>query len=180
MNSTEYEEQIDNWMPLIKKLAARYNNTIAGFDDLVQEGILALIEGLNSYDSNDHGHINGYLRNIILRKIYSMAINSSFAVHVPSGSMKLLEKQEGMIKSLKGFHVCLYDHADEPSYKDSNAEILDIKNLITEYDRDGIARMYFFEGLNYQEISLRTGVSLATISRHINLIRGLVAEKCEM
>jgi len=183
----KYETEIKNWMPLIKKISHRFHNRIAGFEDLINEGVIALIYGIESY-TPDKGNIRGYLYNNIIKGIYNAAISNSFAVNVPSGSMRLLEKNEELVKNLKGTHIGyidsyteehsnLYDNIHfEDDYRD---DIIDVRNIIKKYDENEMAYLYFFEGFKYEEISGKLGCSLATISRHINFIKEIIIKKCQ-
>jgi len=168
----QYEEDIEKWMPLINKLARNFKNRISESEDLINEGIIALIQALNSYSPNN-GAKEGYIHNKIMDAIYRSAINNSFAVHVPSGSFRLIEKDYERIKNLKGVKF-----EDFISLSEFSPEIIDIEDIINRYDRDGMARLYWLEDMNYEEISKKTGYSLATISRHINNVREFIRHKC--
>ena len=160
------QECIKKWTPTIKKWARLYANVISGYEDLYNEGLMAIIEGLKTYDANK-GTVHTHLRVCISTAIKMAAIRSSFAVNIPVGTVTL--KYLGNMKKYK--NVGLTQAVMDRAVRRQVPNMVDIKDFIDYYDTKGIGRRYFLDGLTYQEIVAATGVSLATISRIINGIR---------
>lgn len=165
------QECMTKWTPTIKKWARLYANTVAGYEDLYNEGLMAILEGLKTYDSKK-GTLHGHLRVHISTAIKMAGIRSAFAVNIPVGTVTL--KYLDNIKKYK--NVGLSAAVLEKAVAKQGPNMLDIQDFIDTYDVKGIGRKYFLDGLTYQEIVAATGVSLATISRIINGIR----EKAEV
>lgn len=180
MTQVEKEKEIESWMPLISKLAGKFQNKISSFEDLVNDGITALIEGLEDYDPSN-GVKEGYISKTIKRRIHDRAVTTSFTVHIPSGSLRLVDKKE--INQMKGVNIDFWgDISERPELSyDYSADMdgyIDLLDIIERFDKDGIARLYFIEGLNYKEIAEKANCSIAKVCRHINKMRETITEKC--
>src|SRR6185436_21192536 len=86
--------EIQAWKPLINKLAFRFRNTISSYDDLVNEGIVSLISAIDTYNPEKCNR-EGYIKTKIVAGIYKTAMESSFALSVPSGSVNHIRDKQG-------------------------------------------------------------------------------------
>jgi RNA polymerase sigma factor (sigma-70 family) len=160
------QECIKKWTPTIKKWARLYANTVAGYEDLYNEGLMAILEGLKTFDEK-RGKLHAHLRVRISTAIKMAGIRSAFAVNIPVGTVTL--KYLDNMKKYK--NVGLTQSVLERAVQREVPNMVDIKDFVDYHDKRGIGHRYFFDGLTYQEIVAATGVSLATISRIINGIR---------
>lgn len=171
VDNTLVMKQIKQWTPIMRKWASQYENNIASAEDLFNEGVIGIIESIKRFDQDRKVSLSTFLYRCISNAIKSAAINSSFAVSVPSGSVRLIKDQY----KLRGTHIQEYD--DIHSKEMPEGLEIDIFEIIKKHDRDNIAHMYFIDGVNYKDIAIQTGFSLATISRIINKIRDIIKEK---
>lgn len=156
-------ECVEQWKPLIIGLARKYSNKIVSPEDLMSVGIMSIITNIGKWDP-ERGKLGTFLYTCIRNAIYSCAVSNCFPTSIPSGSCSILKRQ----KLMRGESIELSRIKAETPNLDMQ---IDIDEIIEKNDRDHIAYKYFREQKTYEEIAQETGVSTATISRHITMIR---------
>jgi RNA polymerase sigma factor (sigma-70 family) len=164
------KKYIRRWRPLIKKLAGIYKTTIADYEDLCAVGYMQIVVCVDRYEP-DRGSIEAFICTCLHNAIRSASINSSYTIHIPSGSIHYVDEDSK-------FNGQRYE-VDELYIDDSRENVIDIMDIITRNDKDDIAHMYFIDGLTYADIVQETGWSVATISRHITTIKDKVRNYVE-
>lgn len=163
---------LQKWMPSIKKWANRYANQVSGVEDLISEGILALIEALKNYDKK-RGGTHAYICCCVSTAIKTAAMNSAFAVSIPSGTLTVMKGMDQ--KKFKA--VPLDENRVAKTVIDHTAQIIEITDIIDFFDYNGVAHRYLIDDLTYEEIAKETGMSIATISRIVNKVREQARQK---
>lgn len=158
---------IEKWRPLIQRVATRYCNKIASYEDLCSEGVLAILEALVYYGEEKNVYT------CIMNKIKIAAIESSYAIHIPSGSImspnvaveinrKTRKMEDEDVKYIRDLH----------SY-------IDINEIVDKNDKKGIVRQYLLEGIPIEVVAKNAKVSKSTIYRTTRKVREKVMEYME-
>jgi len=170
------KEELDRWSSYIGVMANKFKNLKNQKDDLFNEGVVALLEGEKNY-LEKYGNYEAYIKTVIRRRIHDKAVSGSFCVHFPAGSLRTIKGNSQKIKSLQGIDI---QNLQFSLYSKRNIDLdlkIDLNYLIKKYDKNNIAKLYFKDGLNYEEIVNKTGINIATISRHINYIIKIIRKK---
>lgn len=68
-NNTDIEKLLEEYKPLVISIARKYSLTGADLDDLIQEGMIGLYGGINSYDKNKNDNFAIFASLCIKRRI---------------------------------------------------------------------------------------------------------------
>jgi RNA polymerase sigma-B factor len=140
------EELVDRFMPLARRLAARYAGGAEPFDDLVQVASMALVKAVDRFDPSRGTAFSTFAVPTILGELKRHFRDRGWSVHVPR------DVQERILKIEK---------ADAVEY---GAAIAPALKQISERDRK-VLHLRFVEDLTQSEIAERVGVSQMHVSR---------------
>lgn len=176
------------WEPLITRLYNRHGQAsrIVDEEDMQQEALLKVLTCIGRYDPqrqpakgrSNYQRLNNFVVTCIRRELISHGWRNSFAPHVPSGSMRVVDSSTQ--ERCKPSSLGLEDIEAETEDIEQRAEVHD---LIDRYDEDGILGMYYLRGLTQREIAdelRRRGhgqVSTSTVSRRMNRIQDKIREE---
>ncbi len=87
--------KIEEYLPLIKKIAGRYKDRGVELEDLIQEGFIGLMEAKNRYNENLNVPFFKYSIYWIKKQmIEAIMKNSRQKIHMNSGIIEIIEKIE--------------------------------------------------------------------------------------
>jgi len=131
--------KIEEYLPLIKKIARRYKNKGVEIEDLIQEGFIGVIEAENRYREELNVPFFKYALYWIKKKMVEAIIkNSKQKIHVNLATIEIIEKNRRENEFL-----------DERKVNLEN--LLEIERLILE--------KLFIEGKSLMEISKELKIS---------------------
>lgn len=142
--------------PLIIASIKRYYNKIVDYEDLIQEGRLAILECINNYDDSKEVYFLGYVKTILKflylnkhkEKIF-ISLNTPIGDNEEEELIDILESDDdGVLEE-----VLKTENLDEIRYALSS---------LTERQREVIIYFYF-EGYSIPEIAKKMGVTYRTI-----------------
>ena len=170
-------EAIVKWKPFIKNMSYKLKNNILDYDDLFNEAVRAIIRGIDAFNPTGVGSLDSYLYRCISNEMRSAANRTTFALSVPSGSIRNLRQLFKV--NLPAYNaICgqLISSIGEESmpYSDSTESYIDLLDLIQSIDTENILYMYWIEEKTYKEISAITKKSISTICRIINRGKNLI------
>lgn len=89
---TARDELVRRYLPLARKLAARYQNPHEPFEDLVQVANLGLLNALDRYDADRGVPFGAYATPTILGELKRHFRNTGWAAHVPRAAQELAQR----------------------------------------------------------------------------------------
>jgi RNA polymerase sigma-B factor len=98
------EELIERFMPLARKLAARYRNPHESLDDLVQVAALGLIGAVDRFDPERGVAFSSFAVPTILGEIKRYFRSTSWSAHVPRRAQELSLRVEQASRRLTARH----------------------------------------------------------------------------
>ncbi len=157
------EELVVNNLPLAGHIAKRYRNTGYEYDDLVQEGMIGLMEAAEKFDPE---------RGCRFSALAGVCIENSIRMYLRSqrkhGHCTLSLDQEvceggGRLEELVGFRE---DGLEDIWKRDLLARA--IRTLAPE-ERE-LVRMHYFDGLTQAEIARQCGIGQPMIHKRLKKI----------
>jgi RNA polymerase sigma factor (sigma-70 family) len=120
------EQMILRYMPYIKKIASRYTHLIP-FDDLVQEGMMGLVEGLMHYDASKGILFSTYATSWIKKNMLRAMDDTAHLIRVPVYITNLRNKIKKILRNepsasqerlatLTGVPINQIDYAKQPTH----------------------------------------------------------------
>jgi RNA polymerase sigma-B factor len=101
---TAREELVRRYLPLARKLAARYQNPHEPFEDLVQVANLGLLNALDRYDADRGVPFGAYATPTILGELKRHFRNTGWAAHVPRAAQELAQRVQRAVGDLTEQH----------------------------------------------------------------------------
>ena len=149
------KEVIVRLKPLVISSIKRYYYNIAQYEDLIQDGNLAILEAINTFDSSKGIHFLGYIK-VTLKYLYlnKHRIKATVSLNEPIGddNMEMMD--------------LLKDEAPSPldeiiSLEDME-ELNRLLNILTSRQREVII-LYYIENISIDEIANRLDISYRTV-----------------
>ena len=94
------EELVRRYLPLARKLAARYHNPHEPYEDLVQVANLGLLNALDRYDPERGVPFGAYATPTILGELKRHFRNTGWAAHVPRAAQELAQRVQRAVGDL--------------------------------------------------------------------------------
>lgn len=165
------EYGMKKWEKMIHGLACKYQNSVSGYDDFVQEALLIIIKAADGWIP-ERGNFHTFLFECIKNGIIDTSTRTRHAVSVPSGSFKLANGEHGM--------RTIRLNEDLPDESGNVYEHIDICDTIDNFDKYRVGNMYFVEHRTMGEISKFTGISVSTLHRMITEMRRLIQTRLQV
>jgi RNA polymerase sigma factor (sigma-70 family) len=141
------EELVDRFMPLARRLAARYAGGAEPFDDLVQVASVGLVKAIDRFDPERGTAFSTFAVPTILGELKRHFRDRGWSVHVPR------DVQERILKVERAM-------AELPAKLGHSPTVQEIS------DRDRkVLHLRFVEDMTQSEIAERVGVSQMHVSR---------------
>lgn len=131
----------ENYLPLVIDIAKRYKGRGLSFDDLIQEGNLGLIKGLEKYDPDKGYMISTYVTFWIKQAITRAIADTGHVIRIPVHAYEVITKIQSITK----------EYENEYGYLPSVKYIADKLNVSEEKIRE-----YVFYMNNIDLVSLET------------------------
>jgi RNA polymerase sigma-B factor len=101
---TARDELVRRYLPLARKLAARYQNPHEPFEDLVQVANLGLLNALERYDADRGVPFGAFATPTILGELKRHFRNTGWAAHVPRAAQELAQRVQRAVGDLTEQH----------------------------------------------------------------------------
>ncbi len=98
------DELVRRYLPLARKLAARYHNPHEPFEDLVQVANVGLLGALDRYDPDRGVPFGAYATPTILGELKRHFRNTGWAAHVPRAAQELAQRVQRAVGDLTEAH----------------------------------------------------------------------------
>lgn len=98
------EELVRRYLPLARRLAARYHNPHEPLDDLVQVANVGLLNALDRYDPERGVPFGAYATPTILGELKRHFRNTGWAAHVPRAAQELAQRVQRAVGDLTEQH----------------------------------------------------------------------------
>lgn len=169
---------IESFMPLIIKLAARYGPG-EDFEDARQDGVLALIEALYSYDAKADYRFPGYLRSYLVfyykkrqEGRFDKSVHSAISLDSPAGAegtplWELIPDPDNPVLAF----------VEEEAWQQRMRDLRRAMSGLSDLRRRAIVA-YYYEGKSQKAIAQAEKTTVATIKMRIH--RGLKQLKTEI
>lgn len=150
------EDYVQMWMPTITNLAYKYTNRICSPDDLISEGMMAVINAVNEFDPDvgqNKNSLHAFVKKCLNNALISASVKNSTPFSMPSGSNMTVKKVR-VDDNLRNWANKTLSYQEK--YID---DIIDIKDLIKRFDIDGIAWSKLVDNETAKEIAEEKGIS---------------------
>lgn len=150
------EDYVQSWMPTIASLAYKYANRICSPDDLISEGMVAVISAVNEFDpeiGQNKNSLHAFVKKCLNNALISASVKNSTPFSLPSGANITVKKMrvDDNLRYLVNKNL---------SYQNKHIDdIIDIKDLIQRFDTDGIAWSRLVDNEPVKEIAEEKGIS---------------------
>ncbi|NLY84810.1 MAG: sigma-70 family RNA polymerase sigma factor [Tissierellia bacterium] len=149
------EEIINRLQPLIISSIRRYYNKPNEYHDLIQDGILKVLECIKDYEPSKGVHFLGYVK-IMLRYLYldkhKMKVHQSLNEVVGDGEVELMDLLVSEDK----------EPLEEILDREDKKYLLEALNRLTDRQRQ-VVILYYFEKMRLEDIASMLGVSYRTV-----------------
>lgn len=98
------DELLRRYLPLARRLAARYHNPHEPFEDLVQVANLGLLNAIDRYDPERGVPFGAYATPTILGELKRHFRNTGWAAHVPRAAQELAQRVQRAVGDLTERH----------------------------------------------------------------------------
>lgn len=156
-------ELIQRITPLAGAKAAMYNSGDVHREDLFQEGMMAFITAVNTYDPTKNASFKTYAGTCINNRIISVLRSRNSAKNIPVGMMSNLDDGEEL-EDFAADPQNIYSAKEE----DAHFERILLKKL-TELEHSVLALRS--EGLSYDEIAERLNISKKSVDNALRRIK---------
>jgi RNA polymerase primary sigma factor len=105
MHSSRTRREVEEHLPLVRKIAARYRGAGLPYDDLVQEGSIGLLEAIDRYDERYGVPFESYARFRIHRAIRNALTERARLVRLPKHIIerrRLIERESARLFAATG------------------------------------------------------------------------------
>jgi RNA polymerase sigma-B factor len=116
------EELVRRYLPLARRLAARYHNPHEPFEDLAQVANLGLLNALDRYDAERGVPFGGYATPTILGELKRHFRNTGWAAHVPRAAQELAQRVQRAVGELTEQHGRSPEVAELAEYLELDVE----------------------------------------------------------
>src|SRR5215211_7134278 len=163
------EELVERFMPLARRLAARYAGGAEPFDDLVQVASVGLVKAIDRFDPVRGTAFSTFAVPTILGELKRHFRDRGWSVHVPRDVQERILKVERALAELpaKLGHAPTVQEIGQ-RIEATDEEVLEaigpVLKEISERDRM-VLHLRFVEDLTQSEIAERVGVSQMHVSR---------------
>lgn len=162
-----------HYEPEIRKIACKYFLQRADYEDLLQEGRIAVYKAILSYNDKENIPFLHFVRLVIKRKLIDSLRAHNRQKHsnhneASTYNMNIIDEQEK-----KGFHF-MADRNDPAATVTAHDEACRIiKSIISRLSpmEQQVLYYYLFAGMNQREVSERLGLSAKSLDNAIQRIR---------
>ncbi len=163
-------ELIKRITPLAGAKAAMYNSGDIHREDLVQEGMIAFITAVNTYDPNKNASFRTYAGACINNRILSVLRGRASGKNIPPEMVRNIDESEEL-QDFSADPQNIYSALED----DERFEKLLAKKL-TEFERDVLKLRA--ENMSYEEIAEHLGVKVKAVDNALQRVkRKLMSEK---
>ncbi|HHZ05521.1 MAG TPA: sigma-70 family RNA polymerase sigma factor [Clostridiales bacterium] len=163
-NKQAFDDLTLRYMGLIRSKSTMYKVEAIDSDDFVQEGLLALLHSVQSYDENAKASFNTYASVCITNRFSSIVRGSHRKKDIPSNMLVPLESQgmssENTVASPE------QDFIDRENYF---SVIQHIKNVLSPLEYKVLT--YYLSGSSYGDIGDILDLSVKTVDNALQRIR---------
>lgn len=160
-------ELISRITPLAGAKAAMYNNGDIHRDDLFQEGMIAFITAVNTYDPKKNASFRTYAAACINNRIISVLRSRNSQKNIPQDMMRNIDDGED-------FQDFSADPQNIYSAQEDDARFEDLlSEKLTDFERSVLALRA--EKLSYEEIAERLGTNSKAVDNALQRIRRKLA-----
>ena len=171
-NSSAVEQLYDTYKMLIRSLSRKYYLVDGDLDDLTQEGTMAFLNAINTYDETKNNNFKSYVAMCVNRKLINKIKSSTRLKNMPLNSGYTLNAQgevelEDTVFALK---------SDSMSPEENTISDENIKNIFSEidvklskYERE-ILTLYL-QGYAYTDIASMLSKDKKSVDNALNRIK---------
>lgn len=160
-------ELISRITPLAGAKAAMYNNGDIHRDDLFQEGMIAFITAVNTYDPQKNASFRTYAAACINNRIISVLRSRNSQKNIPQDMMRNIDDGEDF-QDFSADPQNIYSAQED----DARFENL-LSEKLTDFERSVLALRA--EKLSYEEIAERLGTNSKAVDNALQRIRRKLA-----
>jgi len=166
-------EIIQHYEPEVRKIACKYFLPRADYDDLIQEGRIAIYRAILSYDTKLDIPFLNFLRMVVKRKIIDNIRKYTRQKHINFNDSYSLNNI--ISESEKTSYLELVPNAEDPAFMVINHDevqsiIHDLSNDLSDLERL-VFDHYFIQGFKQSEISELLGIHSKSLDNTIQRIR---------
>ena len=148
------------YKPMILRIASNFSSGGFEFDDLVQEGIIALFSAVQSY-SNEKSSFRTFAQLCVSRAVSSLVKSAAVAKRIPSVLIDTIEDAD------------FFDEASPESIVIQREEYKNLTNRIklTLSELEYKVLCEFLQGSSYSDISKKLGISAKSVDNALRRVR---------
>ena len=160
LNEKKFDEIIEEYLPLVNKIARKYFLVGAGTDDLIQEGMIGLYKAIINFDKTKQTTFKSFAKLCITRQIQSAVKCASRNKNMPLNAYLSINNQ-GMIvikeseqNDEEGIYLPSSLLSPEENVLSKERRVLmdkQITEALSDYERRVLK--YYIEGKNYIQIA---------------------------
>ena len=155
-----FDELINEYLPLVNKIARKYFLVGAGTDDLIQEGMIGLYKAIKNFDSQKQNSFKSFANLCIERQLITAIKTSNRNKNIPLNAYLSINNQ-GMVvikESDENDEEGIYLPANSLSPEENvlskeKRAMMDkqISQVLSDYEKKVLK--YYIEGKNYMQIA---------------------------
>ena len=162
---------IERYKSMVRKISHAYFLSGGDSEDLSQEGMIGLVNAVNSYSISGKATFKSYAYTCIKNSIIAAVRSSSCMKHIPLNNYISLSGLEGQDKDKKNISI---NNTSDPEASIINSEAaselkLKIKGCLSKLEYSILT--YFLDGYSYSEIAIKLNKSVKSIDNALQRIR---------
>lgn len=171
-NIESMNKVLNFYKPLIKSVARKYFLMGGDEDDLIQEGMIGLLDAVNSFDENKNDFVP-YAKKVVERKIINAVKKANSKKHFALNDCLQLDNQGDVVENAET-KFSIRSNSGSPDKRLTNIENLKIvmneisKNL-SEFEK--LVLNFYIMGYNYKEIATKLKKDSKSIDNAITRIK---------
>lgn len=172
-NEEALNEIIQHYEPEVRMIACKYFLPRADYDDLIQEGRIAIYRAILSYDINQDIPFLHFLRMVIKRKLIDSLRKYTRQKHVNLNEAYSLNNS--ISESEEASFLSLLPNAEDPesmviANDEARSMIYDLNKDLSSLERL-VFEHYFLQGFKQREVSEHLGLHPKSLDNAIQRIR---------
>ena len=169
-NEDAFDELMSRYIFLIKSKVVDYRNSEIDYDDLLQEGLLGLLNAAKTFDPLEKASFKTYAGVCIKRRIHTLCRSATRQKRVPLKNLISLDENE------EDFRPEVFNNPEEMFIKKEEEELRDfkIKKVLSGLELK-VLYMYI-SGNSYSEISDKLNVTPKSVDNALQRIRKKLKE----
>ena len=167
------EAPVERYAQLVRVRARPYFLAGGDSEDLIQEGMIGLLSAIRRYDPGKEVPFRQFAERCIMTRLYTAIRSASRFKHRPLNDCISIESPQ-----FDETHVLSASYLRDPEEMMITRELTDeLNSALTE----GFSRMeravlrYYLEGLSYEDIAARAGVTVKSVDNAVQRIRRKLA-----